>query len=414
MARAIWLPGGGGGTASDEVTAKREDVLNGKTAVTSDSNDEAGVGTMPNHGAVAPAALAAGGSYTIPKGYHNGSGKVTAKDLASQTAGTAGAADIRKGKTAVVGGKTVTGSMTEKGAQTYTPGTSNQTIGANQFLTGVQTIAGDADLTAGNIRTGANIFGKVGTYKGRGNAVQANVESGKTFSTASLDNASGSMAVMGGQTITPSKSQQTISCSGKKMSSNITINAIPSNFADLTAGAVVFKDGTFYNGFASRGKCKYSSGSMTMWPSNEPIIWPDPDPDDTSYTGNGISNSTWKETSYGLQKCTRGIICFSLNKSVNFDSINKIRVTVDARREWSSADPTINLFNPSKTLYVSMWMDGYGTFMPAGIHTRIFDVSKIKGHWFVNFSVLSSVSSSDIQTCIDRNERGATEMVFLA
>ena len=36
-------------------------------------------GTMANNGAVSPGALAPGGSYTIPAGYHNGSGKVTAK-----------------------------------------------------------------------------------------------------------------------------------------------------------------------------------------------------------------------------------------------------------------------------------------------------------------------------------------------
>lgn len=66
-------------------------------------------GTMPNKGAIT-ASLNAGGSYTIPAGYHNGSGKVTANSLAGQTAGTAAAADIASGKTAWVGGKKITGS----------------------------------------------------------------------------------------------------------------------------------------------------------------------------------------------------------------------------------------------------------------------------------------------------------------
>lgn len=78
--------GGGGGTTSDELTATRDDVIAGKTAVTSDSDDEAATGTMPDNGAVNKA-LKAGGSYTIPKGYHNGKGKVTADSLASQTGG---------------------------------------------------------------------------------------------------------------------------------------------------------------------------------------------------------------------------------------------------------------------------------------------------------------------------------------
>ena len=41
---------------------------------------------MPNQGAKT-ATLNCGGSYTIPKGYHNGSGKVTANSLSSQTSG---------------------------------------------------------------------------------------------------------------------------------------------------------------------------------------------------------------------------------------------------------------------------------------------------------------------------------------
>lgn len=55
---------------------------------------------------------------------------------------------------------------TRQAAKTYTPGTSNQTIPAGTFLTGAATIAGDADLTAANIKKGVNIFGKTGTLSG--------------------------------------------------------------------------------------------------------------------------------------------------------------------------------------------------------------------------------------------------------
>ncbi len=67
-------------------------------------------GAMTNRGAV-NASLNAGGSYTIPAGYHNGAGKVTGNSLANQTAGTAAAADITNGKTAWVGGKKITGTQ---------------------------------------------------------------------------------------------------------------------------------------------------------------------------------------------------------------------------------------------------------------------------------------------------------------
>ena len=66
------------------------------------------VGTMVNNGAVS-ASLNAGQSYTIPEGYHNGSGKVTANSLASQTQGTATAEDIAEGKIAYVNGQKVIG-----------------------------------------------------------------------------------------------------------------------------------------------------------------------------------------------------------------------------------------------------------------------------------------------------------------
>lgn len=57
----------------------------------------------------------------------------------------------------------LTGAIPSKSAQTYTPGTSNQTIAANQFLSGIQTILGDPDLIASNIKKGVNIFGVLGT-----------------------------------------------------------------------------------------------------------------------------------------------------------------------------------------------------------------------------------------------------------
>lgn len=74
-------------------------------------------GTMVNNGSVSKA-LAAGGSYTIPKGYHDGTGKVTANSLASQTSATATAAQILKGKTAYVNGSKITGTMTNKAGTT--------------------------------------------------------------------------------------------------------------------------------------------------------------------------------------------------------------------------------------------------------------------------------------------------------
>jgi hypothetical protein len=75
-----YYPGGGssyiGVDADDLGDAVASDVVSGKT-FTSESGIEV-VGTMPNNGAVSPSALSPNGSYTIPLGYHNGNGVVTA------------------------------------------------------------------------------------------------------------------------------------------------------------------------------------------------------------------------------------------------------------------------------------------------------------------------------------------------
>lgn len=56
--------------------------------------------------------------------------------------------------------------LTVQAAQTITPGTSNKTIAAGLYLTGAQTIKGDSNLVAGNIKSGVSIFGVTGSYSG--------------------------------------------------------------------------------------------------------------------------------------------------------------------------------------------------------------------------------------------------------
>ena len=59
---------------------------------------------------------------------------------------------------------TVAAITPQKEATSYTPGTADQTIAANQWLAGAQTILGDANLLAANIKNGVSIFGITGTY----------------------------------------------------------------------------------------------------------------------------------------------------------------------------------------------------------------------------------------------------------
>ena len=74
--------------------------------------------------------------------------------------------------------------VTRKAAQTYTPGTSDQTISANQYLTGAQTIKGDANLVAANIAKDVTIFGVTGTHEGGGGGAVTTVEFGDDSSFA--------------------------------------------------------------------------------------------------------------------------------------------------------------------------------------------------------------------------------------
>lgn len=66
------------------------------------------------------------------------------------------------------GSKSSTKQLTTKGAATITPGTSDQTIASGTYLTGAQTVKGDANLIAGNIKKGVSIFGVAGSFEGSG------------------------------------------------------------------------------------------------------------------------------------------------------------------------------------------------------------------------------------------------------
>lgn len=90
-------------------------------------------------------------------------GLITAK--ATQTAGYVAA-----------GTKSATKQLTVQAAQTITPGTADKTIASGRYLTGTQTIKGDANLVAGNIKSGVSIFGVAGSYEGSGGSGGGTVE----------------------------------------------------------------------------------------------------------------------------------------------------------------------------------------------------------------------------------------------
>ena len=157
MAEAL-LVKSGGGTDSSDLTATLSQVLSGYTAMTNDSNDDPGTGTMPNRGAVTQS-LNAGGSYTIPQGYHNGSGKVTANSLSSQTSGNASSAQILTGYNAWVNGSNINGSMPNRGNLNFNPSSNTSQSVVSGYYSGGTISSGNAYNTAKAYLIASNVTG---------------------------------------------------------------------------------------------------------------------------------------------------------------------------------------------------------------------------------------------------------------
>lgn len=88
---------------------------------------------------------------------------------------TATANTVRSGyKFVNSSGQLITGTIPSKGAQTYTPKTVSQTISSGQYLSGNQTIQGDGNLVASNIKSGVSIFGVSGSYTGNISVIDIN------------------------------------------------------------------------------------------------------------------------------------------------------------------------------------------------------------------------------------------------
>jgi len=160
----IWMPGGGGGADLDVITVSDpSDVLAGKVIVDKNGNPLTGTlalsgnvsdaqvlygqtyynsdpkikrtGTMPNRGAVSQS-LGINGTYTIPAGYHNGSGKVTQN-------------------------------ITTMAGQTITPNASQQTVSSSgKYMSGNVVVNAVSNLSAGNIKKGVVVGGITGTFEG--------------------------------------------------------------------------------------------------------------------------------------------------------------------------------------------------------------------------------------------------------
>lgn len=185
----VQIPKSGGGTAtfvdtSDATLTGGGQILASYTAYANGTKYTGSIAAKSGSDLTA-----SGDTVTVPAGYYSSSatkavasGTVTAPSTISGTSATVstGTNTLTLSKTVSVtpsvttagyvssgtagnASVSLTASVTTKAAATITPSTSDQEIASGTYLTGKQTISGDANLTAGNIKSGVSIFGVSGS-----------------------------------------------------------------------------------------------------------------------------------------------------------------------------------------------------------------------------------------------------------
>lgn len=228
----------GGGVFSDEVTANKSHVLSGKTYLGVDTDDEIGTGTMPNRGVVTPS-LGVNGTYEIKEGYYAPGSKVT------------------------------------------------QSIANNGAINGTLNCGQSKSIPAG-YTTGGTVSANSLSSQTSGTAAASSILSGKT-AWVNGSKVTGTIASMTGGTKTPTTSQQTVSCSGKYMTSNIIIPgfSLPSA-SSLLAGTTY----TLYG--------KSVTGTAQQYVSSPSSVF-----DGTGW-GSGLSSGLSSNTSANIMPGTNG------------------------------------------------------------------------------------------------------------
>lgn len=250
------------------VNAAAGDVLAGKVIV--DATGASVTGTMTNNGAVNKTLDATTGNqtYTVPKGYHSGSGSVkvvleeksaTPGDIAQDITPTAGKVLSKVTVNAIPGNYADTTDddavaaniLSGKTAHSY-----NSTTGEAVAVTGTMPNIGyfEKNLTAVTPSSSSVVAGSTFLY---GQSIPEGYHSGTGLIYAEI---------LKTQTVTPTKSQQTITKPAETIGiDTVVVNAVPAKFGDTTGDTAVaanllagVKAHTIVNGTATQ-----ITGSMT-------------------------------------------------------------------------------------------------------------------------------------------------------
>ena len=181
MGQILFSGGNGGLVSSDELTANTNYVLDGKTYMGIDTDNEAGTGSMPN------------------------------------------IASIDYGPSLVVSGDNLHCQMN------YGAHIENATSGYPEVVYSLDKVRSAINYTdAAKVLNDTTICGMTGTMPNQGAwdssvGVNSSITIPRGYHSGE-GKVSNSVATMGAQTITPSKNSQTVYCSGKYMTGNITVN----------------------------------------------------------------------------------------------------------------------------------------------------------------------------------------------
>lgn len=217
----------------DKITIKNKLIELGLADGTANLDDlAAAIAAIVNQGAVS-VTVQEGDTYTIPKGFHNGSGTVS---------GVAGGGNYTLQSKIITPTKAQQNVTPDNGYYGLSDVTVNSIPPAFQDVSSVTAAAGD--VLSGKIIVGADGKPIAGT-------MHINNPIAKTLTAAApsytipegYHSGTGSVViVLQSKTATPTKSAQTISPDSGKVLSGVTISAIPDAYQDITGVTALAKD----------------------------------------------------------------------------------------------------------------------------------------------------------------------------
>ena len=197
------------------VTAQASQVLATKIFVNSAGNVV--TGTMTNNGAVNQTISVATPSYTIPSGYHDGSGKVSIVTETKSATPSISTQDITP----------TSGKVLSKVTVAAIPSAYQDVTGVT--ATASQVLAGASYVTAAGVLT-------TGTMINNGAVAQSLSTSTTSYTIPQgYHNGSGTVSITTEtKSVTPSANAQTINATAGKVISSVTVGAIPSPYYDVS------------------------------------------------------------------------------------------------------------------------------------------------------------------------------------